>query len=161
MPQNYREIYKQIAFKFLFALVLISNFSFVGFAQTEDSEETSVSIPEQATEQVVRRVLIWSFKPRNKLTVVYLAEQRIKQSWLPRIKNIEFRLLSIEKIQQKDLKVHFFTEPELSGNIYSIGFAFGDPTCEYLGTYWHFRIANQKIRLWQNGGVGGGCGSSS
>ena len=136
------------------------SFSFVSFTQTEDSEETPVVVPEQAMEQLVRRVLIWSFKTRNKPTVIYLAEQGIKQSWLPAIKNIEFRLLTIEEIQQKDLKVHFFTKPDLSGNTYNIGFAFGDPTCEYLGENWHFRISKQKVKLWQNGGVGGGCGGS-
>ncbi len=160
MRRNYRKTCNQLACRLLFALILIYSFSFVGFAQTEDSEETPVAVvPEQAMEQVVRRILVWSFKPKNKPTVIYLAEQRIKQSWLPTIKNIEFRLLSIEEIQQKDLKVHFFTKPDLSRNTYDIGFAFGDPTCEYLGANWHFRISKQKVRLWQNGGVGGGCSS--
>jgi hypothetical protein len=73
------------------------------------------------------------------------------------IKNIEFRLLSIEEIQQKNLKVHFFTEPEFSQNAYSIGFAFGDPACKFLGENWCFRISNQKVRLRLCGGVGGLC----
>lgn len=159
MRRNCREIFKQLVRRFLFALILISSFSVLGLAQTEESNETSVVVPEQAMEQVVRRVLVWSFKPRNNPTVIYLAEQGIKQSWLPTIKNIEFRLLSIDEIQEKDLKAHFFTKPDLSGNTYNIGFAFGDPTCEYLGINWHFRISRQKVRLWQNGGVGGGCSS--
>ncbi len=160
MRRNVRETCQQFTFRLLFALVLISGFSIIGFAQTIESEEPpDLVVPEQAMEQVVRRVLVWSFKPRNKPTVIYLAEKGIKQSWLPTIKNIEFRLLSIEEIHQKDLKVHFFTKPDLLGNTYDIGFAFGDPTCEYLGVYWHFRISKQKVRLWQNGGVGGGCSS--
>jgi len=158
MRRNDRETSKQIAFRLLFALVLISSFSIIGFGQTLESEEPpDVIVPEQAMEQVVRRVLVWSFKPRNKPTVIYLAEQGIKPSWLPMIENIEFRLLSIEEIQQKDLKVHFFTKPDRSGNTYDIGFAFGDPTCDYSGENWHFRISKQKVRLWQNGGVGGLC----
>lgn len=138
--------------------MLILSFITIGSSQTSESDETSdINVSEQAMEQVVRRVLVWSFKPRNKPTVVYLAEQGIKQSWLPTIKNIEFRLLSIGETQQKDLKVHFFTKPNLSIITYDIGFAFGDPTCEYQGENWHFRISKQKIRLWQNGGVGGLC----
>lgn len=151
------KIMRETVFRFLIALILISSFSFVGFAQTDDTEETPILIPNEAMEQVVRRVLVWSFKPRNKPTLIYLGEQRIKQSWLPTIKNIEFRLLSAEEIERKNLEVYFFTEPELSGKTYSIGFAFGTPNCNYLGDYWHFRISNQKVRLWQNGGVGGGC----
>lgn len=153
---------QSLSLKLIFSLMVILSFLTIGSSQTLKSNETSdVIVPEQTMEQVVRRVLVWSFKPRNKPTVVYLAEQGIKQSWLPTIKNIEFRLLSIGEIQQKDLKVYFFTEPDLSVIIYNIGFAFGDPTCEYQGENWHFRISKQKIRLWQNGGVGGVCGSSS
>jgi len=144
----------------LFTLILIPAFSFTGFGQTEESDDKPVVVPEYAMEQVVRRVLTYSFKPRNKPTIMYLAEQEIKQSWLPTIKNIEFRLLSIEEIHQKDMNVHFFTKPDLSENTYDIGFAFGDPTCKYSGVNWSFRISKQKIRLWQNGGVGGGCYSS-
>jgi hypothetical protein len=159
--RNTRKFCKNVALRLLVTFVLLFSFSIFAFAQTEESEEQSeIVIPEQKMKQVVRRVLIWSFKPRNKPTVIYLAEQGIKQFWLPTIKNIEFRLLSIQEIQQKDLKVHFFTKSDLSGNTYNIGFAFGDPTCEYLGIYWHFRISKQKVKLWQNGGVGGGCGGS-
>jgi hypothetical protein len=158
MRRKNKETYKQTVIRLLFALVLVSNLSIIGFGQTEESEEPpDVIVPEQAMEQVVRRVLVWSFKPRNKPTVIYLAEQGIKQSWLPTIKNTEFRLLSIEEIQQKNLKVHFFTKPDLSKNTYGIGFVFGDPTCEFLGENWCFRISKQKVRLRLCGGVGGGC----
>ena len=156
------EIFKQIILRSLLALVLISGFSIIGFAQGEESEELpQVIVPEQAMEQVVRRVLVWSFKPRNKATVIYLAEQRIKQSWLPKIKNIEFRLMSANEIEEKTLEVYFFTEPELLGKKYGIGFVFGDPACEYLGDYWHFRISEEKVRLWHYGGTSRGCVSSS
>lgn len=160
MRQNDRETAKQIALSLLFALIIISYFSTTAFAQAIESDEPSdIVVSEHIMEQVVRRVLVWSFKSRNKPTVIYLAEQRIKESWLPKIKNIEFRLLSNEEIQEKSLKVHFFTKLERLENSYDIGFAFGDPSCEFLGMYWHFRISKQKVRLWQNGGVGGFCNS--
>jgi hypothetical protein len=161
MRRNIRKICKHITLGLPLTLVLIFSFSMFAFAQTVESEEQpEIVVPEQAMEQVVQRVLVYAFKPRTKPTVIYLAEQGIKQSWLPTIKDIEFRLLSIEEIQQKELNVYFFTKPDLSGNTYDIGFAFGDPTCKYLGVNWHFRISKQKIKLWQNGGVGGGCGGS-
>lgn len=162
MRQSDRETCKRYTLRLLSVLILISTFSIIGFAQiTESGEPPELVIPEKAMEQVVRRVLIWSFKPRNKPTVIYLAEQDIKQTWLPPIKNIEFQLLSVEEIRQKDLTVHFFTKPDLSGKTYNIGFAFGNPTCKYLGENWHFRISERKVRLWQNGGVGGFCSSHS
>ncbi len=148
--------------RLLFALVLVSNFSIIGLGQTSESAEPpDVIVPERAMEQVVRRVLIWSFKPRNKPTVIYLAEQNIKQSWLPTIKNIEFRLLSDEKIQQKDLKLYFFTKPNYWRNSYNVGFAFGEPHCVFTGTNWRFRTSKQRVKLWQKYGVGGECGSGN
>src|SRR5436189_6046916 len=110
-------------FRLVFAMALILGLFVVGLGQLQDSEETpKIIVPEPTMEQVIRRILIWSFKPRNKPTTIYLAEQRTKQSWLPQIKNIEFRLLSDEEIQRRGLKVHFFTDLERSGAAYDIGF---------------------------------------
>jgi hypothetical protein len=77
--KNYEELCIQFERRFLFALILISAFSFSGFGQTEEFEERTVVVPEKAMAQVVRRVLIYSFKPRNKPTVINLAEQGIKR----------------------------------------------------------------------------------
>ncbi len=159
MNSNCKEIYKQFARSFLLASILISSFSIVGFGQKEESKEKPVSIPEQAMKQVIRRVLIWSFKPRNKPTVIYLGEQGIKRSWLPTIKNIEFQLLSIEEIQQKKLKIYFFTNPAFSEYEYNLGFAFGSPICESSGENWCFRISKQEVKLRLCGVVGGDCNS--
>ena len=159
MNRNYRKICKQLARRFLFALILISTFSLLGFAQTEESEEPPVVIPDRAMEQVVRRILVWHFKPRNQKKVIYLAEKGIQKSWLPKIKGIEFRLLSETEVEEKE-RVHFFTALEKrSPRKYYIGFAFGDPTCDYIGDTWYFRLSKEKVRLWKpNKGFGGGCG---
>ena len=150
---------RQTICRFLFALTLISSFSFVSFAQTEDSEEKPVVIPEPTMEQVVRRILVWNFKPRKQKATVYLAEKGIQESWLPKIEGIEFRLLSESEIAEKG-RVHFFTYLErLSSSKYQIGFAFGKPDCYFEGADWYFRISKQKVSLWKpNKGFGGGCG---
>ncbi|MEO7673062.1 MAG: hypothetical protein ABIU09_03170 [Pyrinomonadaceae bacterium] len=148
--------------RIILRLIMILVFHLIGVGQTVDADESSgVVVPDQAMEQIVRRILIWSFKPRNKSKVVYLAEEGLQRSWLPAINNVEFRFLANEEIQQKGLQVHFFTKPQRSANNYNIGFAFGDPSCHYWGKNWHFRISKEKVRLWQNGGVRGGCGRSS
>lgn len=125
---SYREICKQFVRRFLFASILIYGFSVAGFAQTEVSEEKLIVIPDQAMEQVVRRILTWYFKPRNQKRVIYLAEKGLQKSWLPEIKGIEFQLLSAEDIEEKE-GVYFFTKLELSESKYQIGFAFGEPDC--------------------------------
>lgn len=135
---------------------LIFSFSLNVFGQSEETEE--VVVPDQSMEQVMRRILIWSFKPRKKPTTIYLAAEGIKQSWLPEIKNIEFKLLSEEEIPQKEIDIYFFVRLEKDGNKFGIGFVFGSYKCSYIGDYWYFRISNQKVRLWKsNMGIGGGC----
>ena len=141
----------------LFSLILLFSFSIFSFGQTEETEESPVVVPEQAMEQVVRRILIWHFKPRKQPKTIYLAAQGIQQSWLPIIKNIEFKLLSDEEIKQKDEKIYFFAQLTKDANKFGIGFAFGNPTCNYIGDYWYFRISNQRVRLWQSGDIIGNC----
>jgi hypothetical protein len=163
MSRNYREICRKFAHRFLLALILISGFSIVGFAQTEEPDETPVSVPEQVMEQVVRRILIWSFKPRNKPKIIYLSEQQgLKKSWLPQIKGVEFRLLSETEAAGRE-DIYFFTKLEKRPkNTFHIGFAFGDPSCDYNGDSWNFRISKQKVRLWQpDEGFGAGCAEGS
>ncbi len=152
----------KVALKLLSLLILLFSFSIICVGQTAESDEPSnVIVPEQTMKQVVRKVLVLNFKPENKPKVIYLAKQGLQQSWLLPIKNIKFRLLSSEEIQQKDLNVYFFTKPERLGNTYNIGFAFGEPNCKYQGASWHFRISKQQVRLWQSGGIGGGCAGGS
>jgi hypothetical protein len=148
--------------KLLFSLILISCCSMSSLPQTRESDEPlDVVVSEQVMAQVVRRVLVWSFKSSSRPKVINLAERGLQKSWLPVIRNIEFRLLSAEDIQQTEQGIYFFTETERSGNKYQIGFAFGNPDCDFRGDRWHFRISNQRIRLWQDGGIGGDCSSGS
>ena len=156
---------RRFLWKFELFSLLIFSFSLFNIGQTAVTNVKSPTVvPDQIMEQVVRRVLVWSFKPRSKPTVVYVFNEDLNQSWLPVIRNVEFRLLSIEEIQHRQLKVYFFTEPEQSGNSYSISFAFGTPPfgtshCNYQGENWRFRISEKTLRLWHKGFVVGGCDS--
>jgi len=151
MRCNAKQTYHQFALKILFSLLLIFSFSIIGFGQTEESEESpAVQVPEQAMKQVVRRILVWYFKPRKQSKTIYLAAQDIQKSWLPKIKNIEFEFLSGKEIKENNSDVYFFTEPEKSGNKFDVGFAFGNPDCNNDGEIWHFRISKQKVRLWMS-----------
>ncbi len=144
--------------------MIILGVSSIVRSQENQGEENYINpVPENVMREVVRRILIYKFKPLNRKKIIYLAQEEINQSWLPEIKNVEFQLLSKEEISQQEKEVYFFRKPEpAENNNYEIGFAFGSPNCEYLGDNWRFRISgNNKVKLWLAGGVGGGCGSSS
>ena len=160
MEKNINVTSQQAVFRYLVSLILISSFSIISFSQSFPLQEREATVPEQAMEQVVKRVLIWTFKPTTKPTIIYLAEQGIKQSWLPTIKNIEFRLLSTDEIQQKNLEVYFFTNPKLSAKTFNIVLTFGTVNCDHpeYSYPWRFRISRQKVRVWRSKrGFGGGC----
>jgi hypothetical protein len=160
MNQSRERTNRQFLYKVLLALVLVHSVAFTDFAQSNQDETKTVVVEEQVMKQVVRRILIWNFKPRNQKKIIYLADKGIQKSWLPEIKGIEFRLLNESEVVEKH-KVYFFTELEKRPlSKYYIGFAFGDPDCEYTGTSWVFRISKEKVKLWQpNGGFGAGCSS--
>lgn len=138
--------------------MVILGFSAIAISQDAENQESNFNqVPEKVMREVVRRVLIYKFRPPKRQKVVYLAKEGIDQSWLPIIPNVEFGLLSDEEIQDKDGGVYFFSKPEFSKGIYNINFAFGDPDCEYVGESWSFRNSKNSVRLWLGGGIGGGC----
>lgn len=142
----------------LFILLLSISFSpIVRGQELKDSEPSPPLISSVVKREVVSRILIFKFKPSNGQKVIYLAKGDIDSSWLPKIPNVEFRLLSDKEVEDRETGVYFFTEPELTRKTYSISFAFGDPRCGYTGGGWDFRIAKNRLRLWYVGEVGGGC----
>ncbi len=144
----------------LFAIFLIALvFSGIAKAQESESKEISqISIPENIKQEIVRRILVFKFKPAKRPKVINLAKKDIDPSWLPKISNIEFRLLSDEEVEDSKTDIYFFTEPTLEQNTYSFGFVFG-AKCSYTGDYWNFRFTNNRLRLWHAGEMGGGCGT--
>jgi len=145
--------------KLLFALLIILSFSVMANSQDAENEKpTTNPTPENVMREVVRRILVYKFKPANNRKVIYLSKEGIDGSWMPFIPNVEFRLLSDDELQDRDGGVYFFSKPELSKQTYTVNLAFGDPDCDYLGEGWRFRTSKNKVRLWLVGGIGGGCG---
>jgi len=124
-------------------------------------------VPEVVLRDVVRRVLIFQFKPAAKKKTVMLANQvymrqprsstfavTIDPSWLPKIRNVEFQLLNAPQ----DEDVFFFKEWEgAKPNTFQILFGYGNPECKYSGNLWAFRAGKYKSTLWLSGGAGAGC----
>lgn len=146
--------------KIVFFLLVIFVFSGAAEGQeTESIESAEIQLPEKFKQDVVRRILVLNFKPAKRQKVIYLASQDINSSWLPKITNIKFKLLSAEELEDGKRKVYFFTNPTLENKTYSLGFGFGSPNCNYTGEVWSFRIIRNKLKLWRDGQMGGGCGS--
>ena len=147
--------------KAILIFILLLSLGFFVRVQGQELKANDPSRPlisSNVKQEIVRRILIFKFKPSKDQKIVYLAKRDIEPSWLPKISNIEFRLLSDEEVQDRDKGIFFFTEPELTKETYSISFAFGDPDCDYTGGGWDFRITKNKLRLWYVGEIGGGCG---
>ena len=146
-------------------LILILVFSIVGFSQTAGDSDTGlpVDIPSQAMEQVIRRLLTWSFKPQKVRRTVYLYDERIDPSWLPVIKNVDFELVSFDRLGERPEGIYHLGPICVSRGRFVFEFAFGDPvsggTTRAEGTSsWAFRVSKQKVRLWQNTRFPYGCG---
>ena len=134
-------------------------FSYVAKAQEPKTEK--LLIPEEFKEEIVRRILVFKFKPAKRPRIINLAKNDINPLSLPKIANIEFRLLSDEEVEDSKSDIYFFNDPTLENKTYNVGFAFGDPKCNYSGDAWNFRITNNQLRLWYAGRFGGGCGGFS
>lgn len=143
---------------FFILLLSLGFFATVQCQELENEEPSQTSISSNIKQEIVRRILLFKFKSSKRQKVVYLAKGDIDSSWLPKIPNIEFRLLSDEELEDRETGVYFFTEPELTKKSYSINFGFGDPECDYTGGGWNFRITKNRLRLWYVGEIGGGCG---
>ncbi len=139
--------------RILFTVILILGFSAFVFGQTKASDKTSVAIvTNDVRKQIVRGILIRYFKPRNQKKTVYLAKEGLQQSWLPRIKGIDFQLLSPPAYEHKHHYVFTDIEKLVSGK-YEISFAHGCmPGCGYMGDIWNFRILKQRVLLWKTNG---------
>ncbi len=124
------------------------------------NDPVDIALPENIRREIVSRILIFKFKPARRPKVVHLVGEGISDSWLPSIRNVQFRLLSGEELADREAGVFFFTKPDLDGEAYNIGFAFGDLDCDYVGDGWRFRVSNNKLRLWYAGAIGGVCGGT-
>jgi hypothetical protein len=135
----------------------------VASAQEAEEENAAAAkspavVPDEALAEAVRRILVYNFKPRRSPRTVPLAAANIRREWLPEIANVEFRLLSEDEAADAE-SLYFFTAPATDGRRFEIGFARGDPRCDYSGEAWYFRIEGASLRLWKEGiGFGGGCG---
>ena len=123
----------------------------MGIGQSLDTSESDPILPDNVMEQVVRRVLYSYFKPGDRKRVVLLDSRHVRNSWLPKIRGIEFKLLDSSD-PKSYLKYHFefeflwFNESaERSKGKYDIGFGYGCPCAGYEGDTWHLTVKNETL----------------
>ena len=150
-----KKICHSIIVKLLFALILIFSFSMIGFGQIV-KVIVPAEIPEQKMEEVIRKILVLTFKPRKQPAEIYLYEKGIKQTWLPKIKNIKFRLLAEKEFKQRNEVTYFFTIAHFVEDRYQIGLLSGT-NCSAKGKSWRFRLTDQKVEVWQGGDISKDC----
>ncbi len=140
------------------AFALIFCFAFAAIGQVPETDETPrVVIPPTAKAQIVKRILIWYFKPRNQKKIITVVGDGFERSWMPEIKGIEFRLLTEEEAFKGNESVYIFRDIEkLKGGRYEIGFGFGSAGGGYEGDLWSFRFSKGKLSLWKQGNAGWG-----
>lgn len=137
----------------LFCLLLVQMSSVA-----QDTKE-DVLLPDEVMRQVVSRILIYNFKPRQTSTTVPLAESQVKQDWLPEIRNVAFELVPDKRIIDYENGVFLIEKVERAGTAYSINVGWGDLDCDATGVTWKFRLLSRQVRLWlTNMGWGRGCG---
>ncbi|HMM78647.1 MAG TPA: hypothetical protein PKC65_01370 [Pyrinomonadaceae bacterium] len=154
--------------RFFLLSVMVLALTTLAVGQDNDNETSKFAeVPEVVLRDVIRRVLIFQFKPvATKKTVmlanqIYMRQPRsstfavtIDPSWLPKIRNVEFQLLNAPQ----DEDVFFFKEWEgAMPNTFLILFGHGNPECTYSGNLWVFRVGKYKSKLWLSGGAGAGC----
>lgn len=137
-----------IQHKLLLSLLLVLILSTTGFSQTPKSNEESAVIPEQVMEHIVRKVLIHYFKPTTRIKAVLLSRDGIKQSWLPKIKGIDFQLVDTQQERHRLTNHYKFENP--FGDQNSIGFGYGSGGSGYSGDTWKFRTSKQSVKIWKD-----------
>jgi hypothetical protein len=129
----------------------------------QESVDEPLTLPDSVMEQVVSRILKWSFRPASQPRSVLVAERGIKSEWLPSIPNINFQLASDNDALKAKNGAFLIEGLKRVGQHYSINVGWGDFECQAFGDVWKFAVGkNGKVRLWRlNGsGWGRGCGRS-
>ncbi len=129
----------------LISLLLILVFSTICFAQTRKSNDESV-IPADVKKQIVRKVLIYYFKPTNGKKTIYLAIEGIQESWLPKIKGFEFRLFDAPQFPY----AYYSFEEKPFQKQRTFGFKYGSGGSGFKGDIWQFRVSKQTVKIWKN-----------
>lgn len=119
-------------------------------------------ISEAALSQMIGFVLREEFKPADEPKTIYLSERFLKPAWLPKIRNVNFVLITDKEFKERG-KAHFFDKaPYWEKGFVRVDFGFGDRDCSASGTSRFFQVTGDRVEPTnQGGGWGRGCDSTS
>ncbi len=124
-------------------------------AQESDDK---VPLPDDIMRQALGRILRYNFKPRRIPTTIpivgfitvdnsdYSFAIPIKQGWLPKIKNLTFKLVPEEELPDVD-QVFVFNCLQQDKGVYLLSVGRRDK-CSGEGKVWILRANSSKVRLW-------------
>jgi hypothetical protein len=123
--------------------------------------ELPASISPGVFSRIVKTILRDEFKPAQRAKTIYISDQLIDASWLPKINNIEFIILN-EKEFEKHGKAYIFNQVKFEGRMLRVDFGYGDLHCSATGESFFFRIKGDTFkRVRDNGGWGRGCATGN
>jgi len=119
-------------------------------------------ISDAALSQMIGIVLREEFKPAEESKTIYLSERFLKPTWLPKIRNVNFVLITDKEFKERG-KVYFLDKaPYWEDGSVKVDFGFGDRDCSAKGTSWFFQVTGDRVeRTTQGGGWGRVCDSIS
>ena len=119
----------------------------------------SSDVPNRVMSQVVSRILRAYFKPSRRVQTVYITDAGIRRSWLPKIGNVRFIVVTSDKRDSRIGSFYTFLEPEKKASKWSVGFGTFNPRAGGTGDCWNFYAVGREVRIWRTGEQWGSSGS--
>lgn len=132
-------------------------------AFAQETAEEPVTLPDAIMQQVVSRILKWSFKPASQPKTILIADRGVKPEWFPAIQNITFQLASENDALKEKNGVFLIERLQRVKKHFAINVGRGDLDCSASGDTWEFRVDAGIVRLWRPkySGWWRGCGYGS
>jgi len=116
-----------------------------------------------ALSRIMRIVLRDEFKPAKEPKKIYLSERFLSPTWLPKIRNIEFVLITDTEFKERGKAYYLAKAPYWEEGAVRVDFGFGDRDCDASGSSYFFRVTGNRVR-WaknKNGAWGRACAHGS
>lgn len=111
--------------------------------------EHDVALPDSVMKQAVQQILRRHVKPPSQPQIVYILDRLIRVECLPRIKNIEFRIVKEDwDYASRQKKGYVFDRLRKEKGRFLLDLGYGDLDCgETKGDSWAFSVRKNRVRF--------------
>jgi hypothetical protein len=142
------------------AAILLTLLLAVQVAKSQ-TREVPASISSAVFSKIVKFIALNEFKPADEAKTIYISDQLIEASWLPKIHNVKFVLLNDKQFDEHG-KAYLFKEAKLEEGMLKVDFGFGELRCSASGMSYYFQVTGDEYKkLDLDGGWGSACASGS